>query len=363
MGGHSCSPRPCDLSAQQFYHLEDDFPVPWPPGLQPILQPGQGSLACKKCTSGHHNALDPDGETPVQYYPPTIGLDVTKVDSTSCSQSVDKSMDDDKEYDYDYKALSSADSDEWLLEQEEPDQSTEPSSVHDDITDRTHGDLVNAQLKELPTYLAHQQSFVPFVQPGPAPGLYAMGHYPHQPMPHTEHPTPAAIFNPPYWHGSMSPFYPGPPNFLASYADSSSLQLGRSLVQEAAASAGVALHPATPPLTPPVGPKDSYPSRTVPPFIVGTVTDAFLRIEAARERHMREGTRRRTKKSPRGTPPTRRMALTEFVVEKGIGRAPSKDTATSEVLETDTGSSLPVVDEDWETERETEEDSKLLEDA
>lgn len=326
IGSHHCSLRPCDLDTQQFHHLEDDFPVPWSPNLQPIFQPGQGSLACKKCTSGHHNALDPDGETPVQYYPPTIGLDVTKVDNTSCSQSGYKSVDDDKEYDYDYKALSSADSDEWLLGQEEPDQSTEPSSVHDDNTD-THGDLVNAQLRELPTYLAHQQSFVPFVQPGPAPGLYAMGHYPHQPMPHTAQPTPAAIFNPlpPYWHGITAPLYPAPPKYLSSYADSSSLQLSQSLVQEAAASAGVALHPATPPLTPPVEPGQSYASRTVPPFIVGTVTDAFLRIEAAREKHMRERTQRRTKKSSRGTPPTRRMALTEFVVEKGIERAPSKD--------------------------------------
>ena len=324
LGSQHCSLRPCDLDAQQFHYLEDEFPVPWSPNLQPVFHCVQGSLACNICNSGHHNALDPDGETPVQYYPPTISLDVTEVDSTSCSPSGGKSTDDDKGHDYDYKALSSADSDEWLLGQEEPDQSTEPSSVHDDITDQTHSDLVNAQLRELPTYLAHQQSFVPFVQPGPAPGLYAMGHYPHQPMPHTAHLTPAAMFNPPYWHGGMSPFYPVPPNHLSSYADSSSLQLKKSLVQEAAASAGLPQRPATPPLTPPAGPRNSYSSRTVPPFIVGTVTDAFLRIEAARERSMREHTRRRAKKSPCGTPPTRRMALTEFVVEKGIEGHPPR---------------------------------------
>lgn len=336
VGSHHCSGlRSCDLDAQQFHYMKDDFPVPWPPNLQPIFQSSQGSLTCNICTSGSHNALDPDGETPVQYYPPTTGFDVTKVDSTSYSQSGDKSMDDDKGYNYDYKALSSADSDEWLLGPEEPDQSTEPSSVHDDNTDQKHGDLVNAQLRELPTHLAHQQSFVPFVQPGPAPGLYAMGHYPHQPMPHTAHPTPPSIFNPPYWDGGVSPFYPLPPNNLSSYPDFSSLQLSQPLVQEAAASAVIAQHPATPPLTPLTGPKQSCQSHTVPPFIVGTVTDAYLRIEAAREKHMRERGRRRLRRSSRGTPPTRRMALTEFVVEKGMEghrKAPFKDTAASEVL-------------------------------
>jgi hypothetical protein len=316
LGSHHCSLTPCDLDGQQFHYLEDDFPVPWPPNVQSIFQPDQGSLTCNICTSGHYNALDPDGEAPVQYYLPTTGIDVTKLDSTSCSQSGDNIMDDDKEYDYDYKALSSADSDEWTLEQE-PDQSTEPSSVNDDIKDHKHGELVNAQLRELPNYLAHQQSFIQFVQPGPAPGLYAMGHYPHQPMPHTAHSTPPSTFNPPYWHGGISPFYPVP-NYLSSVPDSSSLHLSRSLVQAAAASAAVAQHPATPPLTPPAGPKQSCPSNIVPPFIVGTVTDAFLRIEAARERHIRERARRRTKRSSPGTLPTRRMALTEFVVGKGI---------------------------------------------
>lgn len=302
--------------------------------------------------------LDPD-EVPVQYYPPTDGFDVSssvpKNHSLPETKSSGSHEHDDFDYNYDYKALSDADEEEWSV-QNERDRSARPFVARDEINVQMHPSFVCGEIQELPHCFTQPWQFVPFGTPGLAPVAYAMGQYPYYPVSRGAHLTQSSAPLLPYWHGGVSSLYSMPSMSPLSRIDKDSLQPTLSPVLGTVAPTLLLQYPETPPPTPPTRPRDALPPPPVPPFIVGTVTDAYLRMEAARRRHMRERARRRARPLYRDTLPARSMALTDFVVGKRHQKVHFKGIDTSEGEESDSWSSLPFASDDPDTKLDTEDE-------
>ncbi|KAF1932790.1 uncharacterized protein M421DRAFT_249293 [Didymella exigua CBS 183.55] len=195
-----------------------------------------------------------------------------------------------------------------------------------------------------------QQQFVPFVPPGLMPEAYATGSYLHYPMPHVGYLAPPSVLSIPPWHGGMIALSSIPNNAPSTGPDASSPQLLPAFIPKDAdkqtAPASLPQRPATPPPTPPLHP---LPPRPTPPFIVGSITDAYLRMEAAKRRHMRERVRRQWS-SLQDALPARRMALTDFMVKKKTQRGHHKEVGTPEDMGVDAWASLPFAGEEADTE-------------
>ncbi|KAF3007511.1 hypothetical protein E8E13_005723 [Curvularia kusanoi] len=300
----------------------------------------------------------PDGALPVGYYPPIQGIEVANAEPEPepepeperCLSCGTDSKDNKDSYNCDYKALSNADEDEWSTG-EERNRDQESQSVHDDTPDQLHTESISNQLRHLPQYLEQRQQTLSSIPPGFTSDAYALGHHSHNLLAHIADLAPPSALHPPYWHANLSPLYRVPSIPSPSRTDDYTPQFHRPATQEAATSTLEPQHPATPLLTPPTGPRHSltprsFTPRPTPPFVVGTVTDAFLRVEAARTRHWRERARRPIKPFFPDTLPVRSMALEDFMVDRTQKRAQPGGAGASPVLEDDAQSGLSLTDED-----------------
>lgn len=362
LGSHHCSLRPCDLDTQHFHYIEDDFPAPWPEASKA----DRSALACRICANQQCDKLDPD-EAPVQSYAPTndfqvkeirptgytLPVNVIRVDEDDeddeTSESTTESDDSDDSFDYDYKSLSDADDEEWSIPR------TGYSEARDAVLAQRHRERLQQQLRDLPNYLMQQQQDLPFVPPGLTPESYATGSYLHYPMPHMGYiAAPAALSLPP-WHGGMASLSSVPPQPASVRPDDSSPQLLSASIPKNADKqsipASLPQRPATPPPTPL---KPSLPHRPTPPFIVGRITYAYLRMEAARRRHMRERVRRQ-RSSLQDALPARKMALTDFMVKKKTQRAHHREGEVPVDVALDAWSSLPFAGDGLDTDCGAEE--------
>lgn len=366
LGSHHCSMKPCDLDTQHFHYIEDDFPVPWPEDTQFE----QIALACKICASKQRDKVDPD-ETPVHPYPPTNDFQVKEIQPTGyllptkvvraeagdvMTECTTESEDSDDSFDYDYKSLSDADDKEWSIQKE----TAQDPEVHMDhqATAQRHHEYLQSQLRDLPNYL--QRQFLPFVPPGFTPEGYGTGNYLHYPMPHVGYLAPPSVLSIPPWHRGMPSLSSIPDKAPSTRPDDSPLGLLPAFIPEDAdkptTPAMLPQRLATPPPTPPMHP---LPPRPAPPFIVGTITDAYLRMEAAKRRHIRERVRRQ-KSSLRDALPVRSMALTDFMVEKRAQRGHHKDVDAPEDMGMNPWLSLPFAGESSDTECGAEEYIRAL---
>ena len=356
LGSHHCRTTPCDLAEQHFHYIEDNFPI----SNCLELEAKRGALACEACTAKHRDKLDPD-EAPVQYYPPANNVSAKELSPTGYSLHTNSVKDEpggvgkeeeteDCDYDYDYKSLSNADEDEWNI-LEEQGKVAHIDIAHDDIMAQMHRDYVQNQLKGLPNYLAQQRQNPPFVPPGFTAETCAMGAYLHYPMPLVSYvPMPSL----PQWYGGipalasvhMAPI-PGAPT---------AMQVIPPLAQEdvvvPTTPAVVPQRPDTPPTTPPM--QHPLLPRPPAPFIVGTITDAYLRVEAAKREHMRERARRR-QSSLRDSLPARSMALTDFMVYKRVRKGHHRNVDAADDAQLETWSNLPFAGEESDTEGGAEE--------
>lgn len=332
LGSHHCSLMPCDLDKQHFHYFYDDFPVPQPQeGLTEESVSDKITLTCKTCAMTNGIKLDPD-ELPVQYYPPTKNFTIEERRPTGRALPVniiraenksepESDCDCDYEYDNDYKSLSAADDQEWDETDEETDEETDHVDYarlgyEEALTQRA---LMQAkvvkQASNWPNHLVQQWHTLPFVPLGPAAGRYPMSnnlHY-HQQM---------GYLAPP-WMPSLTPCYgyvPAPSSVHKTAAPSGASNpclapmpwptlgdTGKPTIP-----AVLPERPATPPPTPPL---DTRPHCPRPPFIVGSLTHAWSRIEAAKHRHLRYRARR-AKASRQDGLSSKRVSLGEFVVEK-----------------------------------------------
>ena len=152
-----------------------------------------------------------------------------------------------------------------------------------EILAQMHLDYVQYQLKDLPDYLAQRRQALPFVPLGLTPEGYATGTYLHYSMPRMPYPPMPSL---PQWYGGM-------PELVSVHAVSIPSAHGAMQVlpppaqkDVVAPAAPVVLpqHPDTPPPTPPM--RHPLPPRPQAPFSVGSITDAYLRMAAAKRRHM-----------------------------------------------------------------------------
>ncbi|KAF3050199.1 hypothetical protein E8E11_007858 [Didymella keratinophila] len=318
LGSHHCSLRPCDLDTQHFHYIEDGFPIPWPEALKAE----RGALACKTCASEQCDKLNPD-ETPVQSYAPTNNIQVKEIRPTGyalpvfvirvekgdvTADSTTESDESDDSFDYDYKSLSDADEEEWSIPR------TGYNEAHDEVLAQRHRENLQTQLRELPNYLMQQQQDLPFVPPGLTPEAYTTENYLRYTMPYTGYLAPPTVLSTPPWHGGMVSPSSVPTQPTSARPDDSSPQLLPASTAKNAdkhtTPASLLQDPATPPPTPPMY---LLPPRPTPPFIVGSITDAYMRIEAAKRRHVRERVRRQ-RSSLQDALPARKMALTDFMI-------------------------------------------------
>jgi hypothetical protein len=358
LGSHHCSLRPCDLDTQHFHYIKDDFPVPQPEASNAA----RGALACKICANEQFDKLDPD-EVPVQSYAPTNNFHVKEIRPTgytlpvcvirveeddATTESTTESDDSDDSFDYDYKNLSDADEEEWSI------PGTGYDEAREEVLAQRHREHLQTQLRDLPIYLMQQQQNLPFVPPGLTEEAYAAGSYLHYPMPHMGYLASPAVLSIPPWHGGMASPSSVPIQPASARPDDSSPQLlSASIPKNADEHTTPALllqRPATPPPTPPMEP---LPPRSTPPFIVGSITDAYLRMEAAKRRHMRERVRRQ-RSSLQDALPTRKMALTDFMVKRPQ-RGHRREADVSVDLGVDAWSSLPFAGEGLDTDCGAEE--------
>ncbi|KAJ4412176.1 hypothetical protein N0V91_000644 [Didymella pomorum] len=360
LGSYHCSLRPCDLDAQHFHYIEDDFPVPWPEALTAE----RGATACKICANEQCDKLDPN-EAPVQSYTPTnnfqikvirptgyaLPMSVIRVDENDVTtESSTESDDSDDSFDYDYKSLSDADEKEWSIPR------TGYREAHDEVLAQRHRENLQTQLRELPNYLMQQQQNLPFVPPGLTPKAYTTGDYVHYPMPHLGYFAPPTVLSIPPWHGGMASLSSVLTRPTSARPDDSSPQLLSASIpnkqpQGYDTPASLLQGPATPPSTPPIHPLLPRPA---PPFIVGSITDAYLRMEAAKRRHMRERARRQ-RSSLQEALPARKMALTDFMVKKRPQRAHHREAGVLVDLGVNAWSSLPFAGEELDTDCGAEE--------
>jgi hypothetical protein len=300
----------------------------------------------------------------VQYYPPPNNFDTEELRPTGYPLPIKvvkarpdgvnnaESEDCDYDYDYDYKSLSDADEEEWNTV-EEHGETTNVDTENNEILARMHRDFVQSQLKDLPNYLAERRQIPPFVPPRLTLEVYAIGNYVDYPMSRMAYLAPPSMPSIPQWHGGMPALssvhiMPMPTSPKALQAVLPPVQKDDAVSTSAAA---LRRRPDTPPPTSPMHP---LPPLLPPPFIVGSITDAYLRIEAAKRRHMR-GRARRAKSSLRDALPARSMALTDFIVHKRARKAHYRNVDATEDVELDTWSSLPLAGDEWDTEGGAEE--------
>lgn len=355
LGSHHCSLRPCDLDTQHFHYIEDDFPVPWPEDLKAE----RSALACKTCTIRQGDTPDL-ADAPVQSYAPTndfqvkevrptgriLPVKVVRVEEDDETEPTTETQDSNDNFDYDYKSLSDADDEEWA-EQTNGRQNTGHDQTRDEALAQRHREYLQNQLRDLPNYLMQQQQFLPTVPHGmplEAHGTVSCFHYPMPPMGYF---APPPVHSMPPWHGGMVSSVPN--KAASTRPDDGSPQLLPAFIPQDAdkhtVPAPLPQYPATPPPTPPMHP--------LPPFIVGSITGAYLRMEAAKRRHLRERARRE-KSSLQDALPARRMALTEFMVKKRRGH----NNALEEVH---AWSSLPFAEKELDSECGAEEDVEMAE--
>ncbi|KAF3042376.1 hypothetical protein E8E12_006135 [Didymella heteroderae] len=353
LGSHHCSLRPCNLDTQHFHYIEDDFPIPWPEDLEAE----QGVLACQTCASKQRNKLDPD-EAPVQSYAPTNHFQVREIRSKGCNLPVDvvkvedgdgttestlESEDSNDSFDYDYKSLSDADDEEWNMPR------TGYGQTHDEELAQKHREHFQNQPRSLPSYLMQQPQNLPFAPPGLTPEAYAAGSYLHHQMPHMGRIAAPSVPSIGLWHGGMTSLSCAPTKPIPTHPDDSPSQLLPEFIPKNAdkhtTPASLPQRPATPPPTPRMHP---LPPRPTPPFIVGNITDAYLRMQVAKRRHIRERARRQ-RSSLQDALPARRMALTDFMIKKKIKRGHHKEISALEDMGVNAWSRLPFAGEGSDT--------------
>ena len=359
LGSHHCRTTPCNFNKQHFHYIEDSFPIP----SSLDCQAERSALACKTCAAKHRDRLDPD-EIPVQYYPPPNNFDTKELRPTGYPLPVkvvkakpdgmnnEVSENCEYDYDYDYKSLSDADEEEWNTV-EEQGETMNVGAEHDEILAQMHRNFVQNQLKDLPNYLSQRRQILPFVPPGLTPEVYTRGNYLHYPMPHMAYLAPSSVPSIPRWHGGLPALssvhiMPMPTSHKGLQAASPPVQKDNVVSTTAAA---LQQRPGIAPPTPSMHP---LPPRPPPPFIVGSITDAYLRIEAAKRRHMR-GRARRAQSSLRDALPARSMALTDFIVYKRARKMHYRDVDATKDVELDTWSSLPFADDESDAEGGAEE--------
>ncbi|KAJ4993998.1 hypothetical protein SVAN01_00475 [Stagonosporopsis vannaccii] len=404
LGSHHCNAtKPCDIIQQHFHYLQDNFPVPWSPDLPFDVQKERAALACTACAKKHHDKLDPDKQ-PVQCYAPTNNFQVEEISPSGCVPplplSVVKAEAEDKqtetkqnegsdEYDYDYKALSAADDDEWHMR--ESGTPAETQGVHHELAAVNQPASDQSQPNEPPSPLAQQRQTrpatgaqgihresatferrdstqsvpnkpssyptqrrqpVPFVPLGYRPWSSAMEGWPHYTMaPYMMQMAPLFVPSLPQWYEDMPSFCPVSEGAITGCYDPSP----QPMPLPAPSHADTPTIPAVLPQRPATPPSIALPQRPLPPpFIVGAMTDAYLRIQAARRRHLRERSRR-ARLLLRDALPTRTMALTNLVVNKRITRGRHRH------MDGDGWSRPPLADEELDTEAGAEVDAGVVE--
>ncbi|KZM18276.1 hypothetical protein ST47_g10550 [Ascochyta rabiei] len=369
-------------NVQQFYYIYDTFSLPLSPESSASdLVSDTGALACNTCATQQNVQLDPD-EVPVQYYVPTNKLHIEEVRPTGYalltrSGEVEPVKVDDNDcdcdYDCDYKSLSAADDEEWDVKDEQ---------IHDDINNSVGYDAqeqrafeqeqVARQLSSLPNHLAQQRQQWSFVPPGLSRDVYTMGSYGYYPIPHMAYLTAPSVLPVPNGRGEVT---------------------GTSTAYSAALPTRPTKPPSAPMLPPTVGDSAKPTTSTsptipakcltgsrrppTPPSIVGCVTDAYPRIEAAKNRHMRERARRtrssqqdelpakrETLLAGRDTLPDRSMSLADCVVTKRKKRVGQKEQYRSDNMgevNVDAWSSLSIVGKEPDTDGGAEEYTGVVE--
>lgn len=420
MGSHHCNgTTPCDILQQHFHYVQDNFPIPWPPDMPLDTQNERAALACTTCANKHRDNLDPDKQ-PVKYMAPTNNFQVTEISPPDCNTSLPlrvvkiKAAEDfqvetrvngtedvhkktkqnegsEDEYDYDYKALSDADDDEWstpqsgtpvetqqvhnelatldqrdcnqdqrdgcpsyLTQQRQPKPATENQTVHHSPTRLDQSDYIQSQPNKPHSYFAQHTQAAPFVPLGYWLGPFTSGSWLPYPMPPFMMQL-APLHGPmlPQWHGGMPLLFAASKGANTGPYNSSPQPMPSPVPGHAA----IPTIPAVLPRPPAMPPSTALlPCPRQAPFIVGTMTDAYLRIQAARRRHLRERTQR-ARPSLRNSFPTRNMALAEFVVNKRNRRGQNISMNTLAEVETDSWSSLTSADEEWDAEGGMEEDA------
>lgn len=378
LGSHHCSLRPCSLDAQHFHYIYDDFPIPRSPDSVTI---GPATdvciLACNSCAAEHPNKLDPD-EAPVQYYPPTnnynveevrptghvLPINVVRVQTENVKETrtkLDYNNDNNNDYDYDYKSLSDSEDDDWDETGVQSNHVFDADLPHRFIEEQLERMLVREQMAEqlsnLQNYVVQQSQPLPFVLPGLTPAAYAMGHYMHYLMPHRSYLAPPSMLTMPFWHGFAPALSSMESRSVVPHPSSpwSPPTLGNTVVSNTPATPQV--QPVTPPPTPPNHPLPRCPT---PPYIVGSITDAYLRMEAAKHRH-RRSRGRRLQSSLREALPTRSASLANFMVQKRAQRSRRQIDADVNVdVEVDVCSGLPFAIEESDTGAGAEECAESL---
>ncbi|KAF9697085.1 hypothetical protein EKO04_004629 [Ascochyta lentis] len=272
LGSCDCSDIPCDLDKQQFYYMYDNFPthLPLESSASDSVLSDTGAFACSTCAAEHSVQLDPD-EVPVQYYAPTNDSHIEAVGLEDENRDYD--------FDFDYKSLSAADEEEWGAMDEQIHGVFGPSmSCHVQQQRVFEQERIARQRSNLPDYLAQQWQHWSFVLPGPSPVGYAMGSYAYYPKPHTGYMAAPPVQPVPQWRGDVT--VPSNAALLPRPNNPPSPPMPSPTVDDAAKP--------TAPAPCPTGPRRP----PTPPYIVGGMTDAYLRIEAARRRQMRERARR-----------------------------------------------------------------------
>lgn len=365
LGSHHCSTaRPCELDTQHFHYIDDSFPIPWPSSLQFGSQTERSSLACSTCAAKHCGKVDPD-EVPVQFYSPTNNVRiketqptdylspfrVVQVEPNEIQIDGEESEGSGDSYNYDYKSLSDAEEDELDRKDQQDGSAETDNEGHDEM----HSDFPHVQPQYTPHHRAHQLHLCPFPSPGFAPAAYAFGNYPYPyyPSSHITHLAPPSVFFMPHWHGGMSSLSSPVLSFASPSCRDDQPPSHMSLLAQDVGPTVAQQHPVTPPPTPPTGPKTLLPPHHTPPFIVGTMTDAYVRMEVARRkrvmRAMRDRARRRARIPSQDTLPTRSMALTDFMVNKRQKKEHYEGEEMSGAVVENTWSSLPFAEEGSDT--------------
>ena|SRR5690242_9317403 len=424
MGSHHCNDTtPCHILQQHFHYVQDNFAIPWSPDLPLDTQKERAAFACTTCANKHRDKLDPDKQ-PVKYQAPTNNFQVTEISPPGCTALLPlrvvevKAAEDfqvetkvsgtedaqkktkqnegsEDEYDYDYKALSDADNDEWstpqsrtpvetqkvhnelatfdqrdsnhdqrdgcpsyLTQQRQPKPATENQTVHHSPTRLDRSDYIQSQPNKPPSYFAQHTQAAPFVPLGYWLGSFTAGGWLPYPMPPFMMQL-APLYGPmlPQWHAGMPSLSAASKGANTGPYNSSPQPMPSRVPSHAATPTIPAVllrRPATPPST------ALLPCPRQAPFIVGTMTDAYLRTQAAGRRHVRERTRH-ARPSLRDSLPTRNMALAEFVVNKRNRRGQSTSMDALAEVETDSWSSVTSAGEEWDAEGGMVEDPGPME--
>lgn len=343
LGSHHCSITPCDLDVQHFYYIDDSFPVPLPSSLQPNSRTDWSVFACNACATKHSGKLDLD-KVPVQYYPPTDGIDFEETRATGCTLPIgtigtqmEEADEDDCDYDYDYKSLSDADEDEWSAT-EVRYETTGLMDVSAKFLTLKHHEYFHQQLNSFSNYFVQQRQNLSFVPSGLTSETYAIGSYPHYRIPHIADLVSPSMLSLPVWHGGLPALAAVHPSVLPpqpnDYPPIPTLSTTRSGAMKLKTSAALQQHSATPPCP-------------TSPFIVGSMTDSYLRIEAFKRRHERERERSR-----RGSPllrdalPARSISLADLIKTKVQKGRLKDDACVTGAVHIDTWACLPFAGDD-----------------